>query len=519
MQLSTFSHRAALAAVAVVLASTAGAYADDTADLAAELKALKTRIAELEAKNNENWLTEERATQIKSLVQEVIADARTRGNFSDGVNVGYKPGEGIFIGTTDKRTNISIGGFAQVRYTYAQHNAYNGRTISRQIDTTSGTPGSSDGSTAGRTTTRTRYVIDDPANASGFDIRRARITVGGNVFSEDITFKLEGDFYGSSTGAFTVTDAWIGYKFNDLFRIRAGSFKVPFAKTELVSDTSLSFMERPEVLAPFNPSRALGVSLFGDIVKDTLAYEINANDGQGTNTLRRVDTVQGDGTVSNNLDNRMSYYGRLQWAGSGSLRDFRDEADRRDNNSAFIWMLGGAVGMESQNSSVRAFPSPQGSTTVPGLSTNDSAGFTNYTLNGDLYRGTIDWSAKWQGWSFVTAAYFQQVNHNPGTSASLPTGYGTKDSFFQHAYYGQLSYMLMPKKLEVVGRAGFLLTEGGPNIGEYYSLGMNYYLFGQNAKIQSDVTYTPEAAYTDAAASTLQNTHNISFRVQLQLKF
>lgn len=503
MQLSSFSHRAALAAVAVLLASTAGVYADDATDVAAELKALKTRIAELEAKNNENWLTEERATQIKSLVQEVIADARTRGNFADGVDVGYKPGEGIFIGTTDKRTSISIGGFAQVRYTFAQHNAYNGRTLPSRGGTTASTP-------------------DDPANASGFDIRRARISVGGNVFSEDITFKLEGDFYGSATGAFTVTDAWIGYKFNDQFRIRAGSFKVPFAKAELTSDTSLSFMERPEVLSPFNSQRALGFSLFGDIIKDTLAYELNMNDGQGTNTLRRVDTVASSSGTTNptaNLDNRLSYYGRMQWAGSGSLRDFRDEADMRDNNSAFIWMLGAAAGFESQNASNSAFPSPQTGTTVPGLSTNNSAGFTNYTLNGDLYRGTVDWSAKWQGWSFVTAAYFQQVNHNPGNNASLPSGYGTKDSFFQHAYYGQVSYMLLPKKLELAARAGLLLTEGGPNIGEYYSIGANYYLFGQNAKIQTDVTYSPESAYTDAAASQLQNTHNISFRVQLQLKF
>ena len=33
------------------------------------------------------------------------------------------------------------------------------------------------------------------------------------------------------------------------------------------------------------------------------------------------------------------------------------------------------------------------------------------------------------------------------------------------------------------------------------------------------VTYTPEAAYTDTAAALLQNTHDVTFRVQVQMKF
>jgi len=35
----------------------------------------------------------------------------------------------------------------------------------------------------------------------------------------------------------------------------------------------------------------------------------------------------------------------------------------------------------------------------------------------------------------------------------------------------------------------------------------------------TDVTYTPEAPYTDSATSVLQNTQDIAFRLQLQLRF
>jgi hypothetical protein len=329
-----------------------------------------------------------------------------------------------------------------------------------------------------------------------------------------------------------VTDAFVAYRWSDQIKIRAGSYKVPFAKAELISDPLVTTPERVEVMAPFDPIRALGVSVFGDLIRDQLSYEVSANDGGQTNTLRRADTVG----MTFNLDNRMAFYARVQWAGNarvgsdgkvtGGISDFSDEADLRVDNRAFIWMLGAAVGYESQNSSNNALPSPQGSTGVTGISNGDGPGFTNYTLNGDVFRATVDWSAKWQGFSLLAATYFQQVNANPGntsatSSTTISTGpYGAGDSsFFQNAYYGQIGYFIIPRRLELVGRAGLLYTEGYPNIGEVYTVGANYYVYGHNLKIQSDLTYSPEAPFTDSATGLLQNTHDLIFRLQLQAKF
>jgi len=416
--------------------------------------------------------------------------------------VGYK--DGFYIQTADKNYKLVIGGYAQIRYEAAFSNATNGRTFpSRTVGSGSTTP-------------------SDPGNSNGFDVRRARINFSGNVVSPDLTYKLEGDFYAVSGGSFTVTDAFMAYRFTDLLRVKAGSFKVPFAKAELTADPLGSFPERAEELLPFDPVRALGVSVYGDFIKDTLGYEINVNDGTKTNTLRQDDTVG----LTPNLDNRLAFYGRLQWAGNGKISDFAEEADLRADNRDFVWMLGAAAGYESQNATNNAFPSPQTSGTTPGVSNGDGAGFTNYTLNGDLYRGTVDWSAKYQGLSLITAAYIQQVNANPGNTSSSSTTststgpFGATDSsFFQWGGYGQAGYFIIPQKLELTGRAGLLATEGYPNIGEFYSVGANYYIFGQNLKIQTDVTYSPEAAYTDSASSLLQNSHDVIFRVQLQLKF
>jgi hypothetical protein len=508
MFIGSRSKLALTGAAILTLAAASTTRADD--DVAAELRALRAelkasqaRISELESKQGDNWLTEERATQIRGIVQDVIKDAKLRSQFADGPQIGYK--DGFFIQSADQNYKLVVGGFAQVRYEAGFFNATNGRSFSsRTVGNGSATP-------------------SDPGNSDGFGVRRARVNFSGNAVTPDLTYKLEGDFYGNGTGNFTVTDAFVAYRFTDLFRIKAGSYKVPFAKAELTSDTNGQFNERSEVLFPFDPVRSIGVSLYGDFIKDTLGYEVAVNNGSRSNTLRYPETVG----LTGNLDNRLGFYGRVQWAGSGKISDFADEPDLRKDNRDFIWMLGGAAGYESQNATNNAFPSPQTTASTPGLSNGDGPGFASpYNLNGDIFRGTIDWSAKYQGFSATTGAYIQQVNANPGNTSStsatnVSTGpYGATDSsFFQWGTYGQVGYFIIPQKLELTGRAGILATEGYPNIGEFYTLGANYYIYGHNLKVTSDVTYSPEAAYTDAASGLLQNTHEVLFRVQLQLKF
>jgi hypothetical protein len=507
MSFEFFTTKAALVAALATFSFAAPLMAEAPpaeASVAAELAALKARIAELERKESETWLNTERTNQIRGIVEDVLADAKNRGQFADGPDFGYN--NGFFIQTPDQNFKLVVGGFAQVRYEFAQFNATNNRRFpTRDV-------GDDDETTP-----------DDPGNSNGFSIRRARLNFSGHAFNPNITYRFEGDFYGGNNGAFTVTDAWIAYRWSDQIRVKAGSYKVPFAKTELASDTGLVFMERPEVLVPFDPVRSIGVSLYGDIVKEKWSYEVAANNGSQTNTLRRPSTVG----LSANLDNRMGFYARTQYAGNGKISDFSDEPDLRRDNREFIWLAGGAIGYESQNATNNAFPSPQTSLPLNGLSSDDSAGFLRSTpLNGDIFRATLDWSAKYRGLSFITSAYFQQVNQNEGnTSSTSATNisfgpYGReKTSFFQHGYYAQASYFVLPEKLELAARAGVLLTEGGPNVGEFYSVGANYYLYGNNVKLQSDVTYTPEAAFTDSAAALLQNTHDLIFRMQLQLKF
>jgi phosphate-selective porin OprO and OprP len=499
MKLGAWS-KLTVAAAALVMLAGGATRADDTQadpnnqDVNAQINDLKRQIAELKAQQNDNWLTKERESQIRSIVEDVLADAKKRSQAADGETVGYK--DGFYLQTPDQNYKLLINGVVQVRYDFVYRHDANTNDSLHPITAT-----------------------NNEENTSGFDVRRARLKFSGNVFSPNIIYQFYADFFGSSTGAFTVLEAFAGYNFNDSFKIKAGAVQMPFTRASGDPDAKLLLMARPEVFTAMmgnDTTRAMGVSVYGEPIKDRLNYEFQVNNGVNSNTLRRPDTTDTGTTNAVNLDNRLGFYTRLNFVGNGKLKDFSDQPDLRTGNRDFIWLAGMAVGYESQNANTsangHALPAPQNSA-VMAIGNRGAPGFTTYTLNGDVYRATLDFTAKYQGWSFQAAGLFQQINANQGATEPF------KQSLFESGYYAQLGYMLIPNKFELTGRVQYLLTEGSPNIGEYYALGANYYLAGHNAKIQTDVTYTPESVYTDAGETQLQNTHQLSFRVQFQVMF
>ena len=126
-----------------------------------------------------------------------------------------------------------------------------------------------------------------------------------------------------------------------------------------------------------------------ELIKDKLGYEVSVNDGSRTNTLRQSGTVNTGGTPTANLDNRLAYYARVQYAGNGKIADFAEEMDLRTDNREFIWLLGAAAGYESQSNSLATYPTPQGSLTIPGLPSGNGGYTGGATRRGWTTGGTV----------------------------------------------------------------------------------------------------------------------------------
>ncbi|HMD55470.1 MAG TPA: hypothetical protein VKJ65_13055 [Phycisphaerae bacterium] len=526
-----------LAAVIAGLTASSGAVMADTgntattssaastAQLEAQIEALQTKVTQLQTQENQQSNDATREAQIAQVVKQVLSDAQFRSQYLDNsLQAGYN--KGFFIQTADGDFKLNVNGQLQFRYQYAQAN--NNET---------------DAFTAGKSLAGNKApypVYWDPGipttgDVDGFSWRRARLIFSGNVFSPDLTFKVMGDFGGegsSDNGEFQMQDVYMAYKLSPLIQFRAGSFLIPFTHVEYIS-SGLEFPDFNPVVDAYDPVRALGFSMYGDIIPHQMDYEVNINNGAKTN-----DGGNPAAFGTSNGDNRVAFAGRWEMFDSADAPDFTSEPDINWTKN-LEWMLGFAFLYDSQNPKAlssngsKSIVADGTTNVIQGLSSVTTPGFiSNYTLSGDDFRFEGDYTLHYQGLSISPVVFYQQIEDNgqstmPETNGTVLTGthtitqyYGIS-SFGQLGYYIQGGYFLVPHRWEVATSWGQLYNVGthGHNAATYIQAGINYYLFGNNAKIQVAETYTPMAAFTDSNYGTSQNTRDFITQVQFQLTF
>ena len=110
-------------------------------------------------------------------------------------------------------------------------------------------------------------------------IDRARLSVDATVYKY-FRMRLENDF-SSSSG---LRDAWIGFNYAPEFNVQIGQYKVPFSYEELLSKRYIDFVERAAVVnSAVNPSRDIGVMVYGALFKKMVQYQLAGMNGTGQN--------------------------------------------------------------------------------------------------------------------------------------------------------------------------------------------------------------------------------------------
>ena len=474
------------AVAAAIIVGVAGPAMAADESVTVQLANLQKQISALNAKVVR--IKSEQTAAIRKIVDETLAESRRQSAAMDQLSAGYDNG---FYLKSGKDFSLVFNGLLQARYTYSH------------VENTIGNAGTALGS---------HYSGD----MNGFGLPNAMLWASGTLF-QHVLFKFGGNFGSTSsfntaaTGTFQLIDAWAGYSFAPWLNVRAGSMIVPFAPVKTIANNGGSeFPDFATSSLPFLPGYGLGADVYGVIGKGKFTYSVMVDNGSNSQNL--VDSTSP--LAGTGRDNRLGFYTREQFFGAGKPADFLDEPDLQWHKK-LVWAVGVGLGYESQNSSATAFPGGQSSTKIAGLSTQ-SSGFlaSPYTLNGNVYRATLDFRSKYRGWSLFPAVFYQQINSGADVIPGLPT-----TSVAQYGYYVQTGYFLLPHKLEMAARVGQLFTDGLPNEMEEYTLGLNYYLFGENAKIQSAVNYIPnEAALTNNVGS-VANTQDIYGEVQFQLKF
>ena len=343
-----------------------------------------------------------------------------------------------------------------------------------------------------------RYIYNnargnDNRNVQGFQTRRAKLGFFGNIYGKQLTYKIKGAFNDGGTGSsgsFQLEDAWIDYNFGNGWDVKAGQFTNPFEREFMVSSSQQQAVERSLVTQYFDGRYTKGVSA---------TYK--------TDKWRAIASFIGGSGQSNTDFNANNYEygieGRGEYVLAGNWKEWNDFAAWSDDPAGVL--LGAAVQYD--------------------------AGAQGVASKGDLLKYTADVSAKFgNGMSAYGAFVGQHVNSNGDAGVITP-------SSDQFGFIAQGAAFVVPDKMDVFARYEYANLKGAWVINSSNStsfinnsvlsmltVGSNYYLHGQNAKLTLDGIYSfkpVSSAFSSSGSGIVPDMKKGEFalRAQVQLLF
>jgi len=263
---------------------------------------LKSEVDVLRSSQDENWLTERRAEEIRGLVSDVLADADTRSSLQgDGMTAGYN--KGFFIGTADGNWLVRLNSQLQVRWIF-NHAQGQGDTY-------------------------------------GFEIRRAKLKFSGHIVDPSWQYKLSVvsnrstvQFESKAQNANVyMEDAYVNKKFGNGMFIRVGQFTAPFTREEIVSSTRQLAVDRSIVNNAFTWTRTQGIMVG---LKES-NFKLEAMYNEGPNNINSSALAGLNGKQGLNVRGEILFGEESEWDLFKGLN-----AKATDGRTGFL--LGGAFG-------------------------------------------------------------------------------------------------------------------------------------------------------------------------------
>jgi hypothetical protein len=365
--------------------------------LARENREQAEEIKLLRQENGEEWLTEQRAEQVRGIVRDVLADSNERASFrTDGATSGYD--RNFFIASPDGNFRLNLEGQIQVRYSYSNV----------PTDSLSATPMHPPAPAI------VPREDDQLINEYGWEIRRMQLNFFGIVIDPSVTYRVQLQYqrdYVVSGPPLRFADVYIQKALGDGWYTRVGQWKNFFNYEEITSSRTQQFAERSLVNEYFNTKFVQGVLLGWESKK--LRIYASYNDG-GAN--RDIGILQASGNLT-----EWAFTGRAEWAMAGERGQFRDMQGWR--GSPFAAMLGVAVNWQRAGGNPpEGRQAPGNGTIVPSVTrANSTTGAVTTTRaiadEMTLLTWTTDLNLRGDGWS-AWAAFLGNYVYDGGSVAS-----------------------------------------------------------------------------------------------------
>jgi hypothetical protein len=498
---------AGAAATSLTGAALAGTSADVSyEDLQQRLDAAEAKITELSASQNADWMTEQRAEQVRGLVQDVLADADTRASLQgSGMTAGYD--DGFVINSNDGNFSLKINGLMQNRWIYNHRNYSYGRVPANPSLNPADPAGSKND--YGFETTRAALNFSGTAGKGFYYNMRMQYSPYENTMST-----------GAGAGDLGIDWAYVGMDLgSDGWSIQLGQQKFDVMRAWMVNAEDQQFIERGNQVYYWGTSdytTGLKLNYAGDSIRGNVMY----SNGNGTGTLGNQFANGNTGYAGNTAD--WAFSGRLEWKASGTWSQFDGQGSPQGSEAGMLFGFGAA-----------AMKPDLDRTATAGLQTPG----TQWLVTADA---TMDF-----GGLNVGASLTYGDDEPLGVLAALPAGVSTPEH--QIGWAVEAGYFLNDD-WELLARYQYLDaglkdtlrdTGAGDTVGhdnfKTLTIGANYYM-SANAKLSMDWGYqwggnlnVGGAAYAgwqntagavdNTGADVSGNTKQWMLRMQLQLSF
>lgn len=321
--------------------------------------AMREAVDELKAASDEDWMTRARAAEIRSVVEDVLADADTRTSLrGNGLLAGWDGG--FFVQDPDGRFRLEVSGVIQTRFIL---NRIQTRALDRQ--------------------------------RSGFEVTRARFTLGGHIIDPSWQWQIRSgatrNVRGLVQGLYVLDDGWIRKQINDSWSVRVGQFQAPFNREELVQARYQQAVERSLYNESINIGRTQGIEL--EWFDGEQRIQMMISDGPEENLLETATTF--DNTFRLNqpaLVRDTEWAGHARWERllAGEWDQFQDITSAPDDQFAVLVGVG-VTGARVEN-----------------IGTFDSDGIS---IGSEWYGVTGDLSIEWGGANLMGSMTFHRADN------------------------------------------------------------------------------------------------------------
>lgn len=422
-------------------------------DALSQIAELKAEIQTLKAQSGDNWLSEQRATEIKGLVQDVLADADTRASLQGaGSTAGWD--NGFFLASADGNFRLNVSGGAQIRWTYNNRSLDDNNPVN-----------------AGQT-----------ENNWGFASRYASLTFAGHIVDPSWQYLISmsffddsGDYDGETGGGGSAyLNDWYVLKDFGGFYLRAGQFVAPFSRERMMGDYDLQMLSRSNTSYAFGLGRTQGIEL--GFISDMFRVAASINNGMGQNSPTQNRGFNPNAGNSPGTDFAVS--GRAEIKLAGNWKQFEYQQGWRGEE--FGLLIGGGVYYQNGRT---------GGLATPGFITAANGG-TNLGTGGDSYGFTVDAAAQFGGFNALAAFYWEVQNSTWFTGVDNLGQFNGKGLMVQGGFF-------LTDELELVARYEYgdfsnLSTLAPPvngNLQSVATIGVNWYFAKNRAKWQTDFSY------------------------------